>query len=95
MNRVNLVMAGLRLSLVVMVLIVPWSCAFRVGPRAGSVNRFESMLRSPVELDDEEEMRNGTNWAVLVAGSNGYGNYRHQVRLSFLFRNPGSAKLLI
>ncbi|XP_017232099.1 legumain [Daucus carota subsp. sativus] len=78
MNRVNLVMAGLRLSLVVMVLIVPWSCAFRVGPRAGSVNRFESMLRSPVELDDEEEMRNGTNWAVLVAGSNGYGNYRHQ-----------------
>lgn len=21
----------------------------------------------------------GTNWAVLVAGSRGYGNYRHQV----------------
>lgn len=21
----------------------------------------------------------GTRWAVLVAGSNGYGNYRHQV----------------
>ena len=23
----------------------------------------------------------GTNWAVLVAGSRGYGNYRHQVSI--------------
>lgn len=30
--------------------------------------------------DQEEEISTrGTNWAVLVAGSNGYENYRHQV----------------
>ena len=23
----------------------------------------------------------GTNWAVLIAGSQGYGNYRHQVQI--------------
>lgn len=73
-------MAGVYLALVMMVLmILPQSFAFRVG-RTGSLNRFESLLRSPVEFDDDdEEVRNGTNWAVLVAGSNGYGNYRHQV----------------
>lgn len=27
--------------------------------------------------DEEEET--GTKWALLVAGSSGYGNYRHQV----------------
>jgi legumain len=26
-----------------------------------------------------EEDEVGTKWAVLVAGSSGYGNYRHQV----------------
>lgn len=26
-----------------------------------------------------EEDEVGTRWAVLVAGSSGYGNYRHQV----------------
>jgi hypothetical protein len=30
-------------------------------------------------LDDEDDDGVGTRWAVLVAGSNGYGNYRHQV----------------
>ncbi|KAL9993051.1 putative legumain protein [Helianthus debilis subsp. tardiflorus] len=29
---------------------------------------------------------NGTKWAVLVAGSNGYYNYRHQARISLTFR---------
>lgn len=27
---------------------------------------------------DEEEIDIGTRWAVLVAGSRGFGNYRHQ-----------------
>ena len=27
----------------------------------------------------EEDGGGGTRWAVLVAGSSGYGNYRHQV----------------
>lgn len=80
MNRFNLLrMAGFYLALVVMVLILPSSYGYRVS-RTGSLNRFESLLRSPVELDDDDdELKNVTNWAVLVAGSNGFGNYRHQV----------------
>ena len=30
-------------------------------------------------LDEEADDGVGTRWAVLVAGSSGYGNYRHQV----------------
>lgn len=30
--------------------------------------------------DTTEEDETGTTWALLVAGSSGYGNYRHQVR---------------
>ncbi|RYR59884.1 hypothetical protein Ahy_A05g025841 isoform B [Arachis hypogaea] len=29
-------------------------------------------------VDDQEEEAAGTRWAVLVAGSSGFGNYRHQ-----------------
>lgn len=28
---------------------------------------------------DDDDAVNGTRWAVLLAGSNGYWNYRHQV----------------
>jgi len=34
------------------------------------------MIRMPT--DDEEDDELGTRWAVLVAGSSGFGNYRHQ-----------------
>jgi legumain len=47
--------------------------------------------------DDGEEI--GSRWAVLVAGSSGYGNYRHQVKLTkiatpppflfFFYKRPG------
>lgn len=40
-------------------------------------------IRMPTEETAEgqsEEDVTGTRWAVLVAGSSGYGNYRHQVR---------------
>lgn len=29
--------------------------------------------------EEEEETKEGTRWAILIAGSSGYGNYRHQV----------------
>ncbi|XP_004298668.1 PREDICTED: legumain [Fragaria vesca subsp. vesca] len=37
-------------------------------------------IRLPSEKDKTEDAveQSGTTWAVLVAGSNGYGNYRHQ-----------------
>jgi len=53
----------------------------------GSVARpnrpeWDSMIRLPGELVDDVDVDEvGTRWAVLVAGSSGYGNYRHQVSL--------------
>ena len=46
-----------------------------------SARRFhgwEPEIRMPAESEEDEV---GTRWAVLVAGSSGYGNYRHQVNL--------------
>ncbi|MCD7453545.1 hypothetical protein HAX54_021280 [Datura stramonium] len=41
---------------------------------------WDPLIRSPVDRDDDEaeDDGGGVRWAVLVAGSNGYGNYRHQ-----------------
>jgi legumain len=36
---------------------------------------------APAPAPSAEEEAGVTRWAVLVAGSNGYDNYRHQVRL--------------
>lgn len=43
----------------------------------GSLSQLDSMEQSANEADKQVE---GTTWAVLVAGSNGYENYRHQVK---------------
>lgn len=52
---------------------------------AARLNRFEwdSVIRLPTEPVDADSDEGGTRWAVLVAGSSGYGNYRHQVGLCF------------
>jgi len=53
----------------------------------GSVARpnrpeWDPVIRLPGEVVDDAEVDEvGTRWAVLVAGSSGYGNYRHQVSL--------------
>ncbi|XP_043718084.1 vacuolar-processing enzyme [Telopea speciosissima] len=51
-----------------------------VGGGAARRERWESIIKLPTEKEDlgVEEKRNGTRWAVLVAGSSGFGNYRHQ-----------------
>ncbi|CAL9237727.1 unnamed protein product [Arabidopsis halleri] len=49
--------------------------------RAESRSRFEPKILLPIEKAipaDQDEDGIGTRWAVLVAGSSGYGNYRHQ-----------------
>lgn len=38
---------------------------------------------------------NGKNWVVIVAGSNGWYNYRHQVRLEESRQETGSILILI
>lgn len=64
----------------VVLLVALLSVAF-TGGRASRLNRWELEIKMPTEKDvaeGDEEL--GTRWAVLVAGSQGYGNYRHQVR---------------
>lgn len=45
-----------------------------VGGGASRIERWESIIKLPTE----KEEKNVTIWAVLVAGSSGFGNYRHQ-----------------
>jgi legumain len=67
-----------------------WLCGFlsllAVAAAADGVEgEWEPLIRMPTEKGvyaaaaaaAEDEV--GTRWAVLVAGSSGYGNYRHQV----------------
>lgn len=49
----------------------------RPQPRPRRLSHLDSMAQSAAEADEQAK---GTTWAVLVAGSNGYDNYRHQVR---------------
>jgi len=42
-----------------------------------------SALAMPQNVFEFEQLEaDGQHWALLVAGSNGYFNYRHQVRLN-------------
>lgn len=55
------------------------------GARALRLSRWDQKIWMPtdkVEAEEDGEER-GTKWAVLVAGSYGYGNYRHQVGFFF------------
>ena len=40
---------------------------------------FDGLGGGGDEKEQEDEETSGTRWALLVAGSSGYGNYRHQV----------------
>lgn len=61
---------------------------FQIGLEKGSeavrlnLNPWDSVIRLPTDSDKDDDVvdsKQGTRWAVLVAGSHGYGNYRHQV----------------
>jgi legumain len=49
------------------------------------VSRAEETVQNIESLFHKEKQKNATaepkQWAVLVAGSNGYYNYRHQVNI--------------
>ncbi|WOL07569.1 hypothetical protein Cni_G16313 [Canna indica] len=69
-------------------------------PRALSAARrasaWDPAIRLPTErteldgagngIKEEDEDAGGTSWALLVAGSNGYGNYRHQADVCHAYR---------
>lgn len=78
-----------RWCLVLLVVVLAASATARAGAKKGE---WDPVIRMPGEKepaatrggeDKEEDDGVGTRWAVLVAGSNGYGNYRHQVCMCF------------
>ncbi|XP_061348195.1 legumain [Gastrolobium bilobum] len=63
--------------------LLSWSGMFfmlALHSKASRLNRWEwdSVIRLPTEPVEADTDEVGTRWAVLVAGSSGYGNYRHQ-----------------
>lgn len=66
-------------SLVLVQLVTPLP-SLAVGSRSRFGHHvWEPLIRSPVDDPEEKEENQGTKWAILVAGSNGWENYRHQV----------------
>uniref|UniRef100_UPI00174F7D81 Asparaginyl endopeptidase n=1 Tax=Clitoria ternatea TaxID=43366 RepID=UPI00174F7D81 len=51
---------------------------FQSMARLNPQKEWDSVIRLPTEPVDADTDEVGTRWAVLVAGSNGYENYRHQ-----------------
>ncbi|KAF4350629.1 hypothetical protein G4B88_010147 [Cannabis sativa] len=67
---------GLSVMWVFLVLLV----LVRNGKAAGRFDPWESKIRMPTEMAEgtnQEDLEGeiGTRWAILVAGSSGYGNY--------------------
>ncbi|XP_077235465.1 beta vacuolar processing enzyme [Tasmannia lanceolata] len=57
-----------------------------ISGRAGTrLNPWDSVIRMPTESGEEGD-EIGTRWAVLVAGSKGYGNYRHQADICHAYQ---------
>lgn len=66
------------------------------GGLALRLNRWDQRIWMPTDKVEPEEDggEGGTRWAVLVAGSYGFGNYRHQVSLFLVFLLSGFWLLL-
>ncbi|XP_071696358.1 legumain-like [Rutidosis leptorrhynchoides] len=77
-------MADSRVIVLLFVLVTVVTLPAGASTKGGSDHRWrlgwDPLIRSPVDLEQEvdDQLSNGTRWAVLVAGSNGFGNYRHQ-----------------
>ncbi|XP_065857984.1 vacuolar-processing enzyme [Euphorbia lathyris] len=57
--------------------------------QASRFNHFQPGILLPTEEQvptEPEDDEIGTRWAVLVAGSNGYGNYRHQADICHAYQ---------
>ena len=60
-----------------LLLFLAYGCA-----DASPWDRWERTIRMPTEKEEmggAGDRKVGTRWAVLIAGSSGFGNYRHQV----------------
>jgi len=72
--------ARLRLALLLSVFL----CAARARPSLEPTIRLPSERAAAGAAEEGTDDAVGTRWAVLIAGSNGYYNYRHQVRAPLL-----------
>lgn len=70
----QMVAARLRLALLLSVCL----CSAWARPRLEQAIRLPSQRAAAADETDDGAV--GTRWAVLIAGSSGYYNYRHQVR---------------
>jgi hypothetical protein len=50
-----------------------------IGVLSVAGERWDGKIVMPTEEGVKEPEQEGERWAVVVAGSAGYGNYRHQV----------------
>lgn len=52
----------------------------------GARRDWDSLLKMPTKNVDDDSDRIGTHWAVLLAGSSGYWNYRHQADICHAYQ---------
>lgn len=52
----------------------------------GARRDWGSLLKMPTKNVDDDSDRIGTHWAVLLAGSSGYWNYRHQADICHAYQ---------
>lgn len=70
-------MASVRVLVLALLLAL---CAVSVLARTPS---WDGKIQMPTEEKEKDE--EGTRWAILIAGSAGYWNYRHQVLIKLFF----------
>ena len=83
--------ARLRVALLLSVCL----CAARARPSLEPTIRLPSERAAAGAAEEGTDDAVGTRWAVLIAGSNGYYNYRHQVRRAPLLRSDRRLGCLI
>ncbi|KAJ0736439.1 putative legumain protein [Helianthus annuus] len=71
------------LLVLMMVMALPNGAA--AARRVSISDYWDPFIRSPVDLEDDE-LGNGTRWALLVAGSKGYQSYRHQANVCHAYQ---------
>ncbi|XP_073157327.1 legumain [Henckelia pumila] len=77
-------MAFSRFSSILVLMILVVALPFQVRGRSRQDPYWDPIIRSPVE--GGATLEEVTRWAVLVAGSNGYGNYRHQADICHAYQ---------
>jgi glycosylphosphatidylinositol transamidase (GPIT) subunit GPI8 len=60
-------------------LLLALSLALCAVSALGRAPSWDGKIVMPTNEEEEDKGEQGTRWAILIAGSAGYWNYRHQV----------------